>query len=653
MSRRAIVKLAQQAVWDIEATGLESMPLAVSYLRAFAEKDVTLKKELDIEICNFGGSATSLDIVRTMVESDEPDMVCFSVYGWNLSLFGKVAETYRQFKPEGWIVFGGPHVTDQAERILRIYPEVDIIVNYEGEETFSEILRSYLAGKRKNDLFHIDGISFKSGDGRIVNTPKRERIVNLDEIPSPFLTGTMPLIKENGDFMYDVALMETSRGCPHKCAYCFWGGAIGQRVSFFSIDRLKEEIELFGRLKVREICLCDANFGMTEHDEEFIEVLIKTKEKYGYPRRIVTSWAKTKRRPFYRMLERMNETGVETSFSLSLQSLHAPALEIMERRNPDWEDCKQFCIVTSDNNLEVYGELMWGLPGETYESFVQGYDRLSEYVPRIAVYPLLLLPNTKYYLMRHELGIRTLKAGRDDFEYVLAHNTMSFSENREMHKFIFWARILFEYPFFRHIMHPLRILANISQADIIFSLDRWIDKNDNRVLTALCNFRNKVADTLDAYDIEKALYYTYQEPGVAVCIETWWEEQILPLAPEIYYNFFVELIKYDLLTRPIFGSNAEERKKRTDWGILDGLPTIILENEEYYIKKDNLMIFDIPELMSCIIQGVQCSFEPSPRTEALYYKVGFSDFISNHEFYHEFCGKTEQQITEETGRRRL
>ena len=86
--------------------------------------------------------------------------------------------------------------------------------------------------------------------------------------------------------------------------------------------------------------------------------------------------------------------------------------------------------------------------------------------------------------------------------------------------------------------------------------------------------------------------YIYQEPEVAVCIEAWWEEEILPLVPEIYYDFFVELIKYDLLTRPIFGSNAEEREKRTDWGILDGLPTIILGNEEYYIRKDNLMMFD-------------------------------------------------------------
>jgi radical SAM C-methyltransferase len=647
MSRKRVVKLVQKAVWDIEATGLESMPLAISYLKAFAENDFTLKRELDLEICNFGGSATSIDTLKAIATGNMSDMVCFSVYGWNLSFFGKVAETYRQFNPEGWIVLGGPHVTDQAERIFKTYPEMDIIVNYEGEITFYEILRSYLGGKTKNDLFHIDGVSFKGDDGRIVSTPKRERIRNLDKIPSPFLTGAMPLTKENGDFKYDVALVETSRGCPYKCAYCFWGGAIGQRISYFSIERLKEEIELFGRLKVREICLCDANFGMTEHDVEFVEALIKAKEKYGYPRRIVTSWAKIKRKPFYRILERMNETGVGTSFSLSLQSLHPPVLEIMERTNPDLENCKKFSDITSDNKLELYGELMWGLPGETYESFIQGYNKLSEDVPRIAVYPLLLLPNTKYYLMRDELGIRTLKAGNDDFEYVLAHNTMDFIDNCEMHKFIFWARILFEYPFFRYIMHPLRIVANISQSDIIFSLDRWIDKSDNRASSALRNYRDKVADTLDAYAIEKALYYIYQELEFALCIEAWWEEEILPLVPDIYDDFFVELVKYDLLTRPIFGSNAEQRKTRRDRGILDGIATVVLENEEYYVKEDNPMLFDIPECTSCIIKDSQCSFEPSPRLETLYYKVGFSDFISNHEFYHEFCGKTKQQIIEE------
>jgi len=653
MKKKKIIKLAQRAVWDIEATGLESMPLAASYLKAFAYKDTTLKRELDIEICNFGGSATSLDIVRRMVVGDKPDVVGFSVYGWNLNLFGNAVETYRQFKPEGWVIFGGPHVTGQAERIFRIYPDVDVIVNYEGEITFSEVLKSYLAGKTKNDLFHVDGVSFKSSDGSIVNTPRRERIANLDEIPSPFLTGAMSMTKENGDFRYDVALMETNRGCPNKCAFCFWGAAVGQGISYFSIDRLKEEIEVLGKLKVREICLCDANFGMNEHDEEFIEVLINAKEKHGYPERVVTSWAKTKRRSFYRILERMNETGVGTSFSLSLQSLHDPALEIMERKNIDLEDCKRLCAITSKNDLELYGELMWGLPGETYESFIQGYDRLSKEIPRIAIYPLLVLPNTKYYSMKTELGIKTLRVGRDDFEYVLAHNTMSLSENYRMHRFIFWARLLFEYPFFRYIMHPLQRLANISQSELIFSLDRWIDKDDAQVSAQLRNFRSKVVDALDAYNIEEALHYIYQEPEITIRIEAWWEAEILPLVPKTHYAFFVELVKYDLLTKPVWGSNVEERKKRTDLRSLDGFPTVPWRNEEYYVKNNSLIAFDVPEIVRCIIKGSRCTFQPCHKMGTLYYKVGFSDFISNHEFYREFCGKTEQQLAEEAGNRDL
>lgn len=653
MNKRRIVKLAQRAVWDIEATGLESMPLATSYLKAFAYKDADLRKELDIEICNFGGSSTSLDIVRSMVVSNPPDMVCFSVFGWNLNLFGNAVETYRQFRPEGWVVFGGPHVTDQAARIFRMYPEVDVIVNYEGEITFSEVLKSYLAGKSKNDLAHIDGISFKGSDGRVIDTPRRDRILNLDEIPSPFLTGAMPLTKSNGDFRYDVVLMETNRGCPNHCAYCFWGGAVGQRVSYFSIDRLAAEIELFARLHVMDVCLCDANFGMNKHDEEFLEAVIRAKEKHGYPKRIVVSWARAKNRSFYRMLERMDETRVGTSFSLSLQSLHAPVLEIMERKNMEVEDWRRLCAVTRKNDLELYGELMWGLPGETCESFVQGYDRLSREVPRIAIYPLLLLPNTKYSAGREELGIKTWRAGKDDFEYVLAHNTMSFADNQEMHRFIFWARVFFEYPFFRYIMYPLQKLANISQSRIIYSLDDWIDKDESQVSMRLRDLRRRVVDSLDAYNIECALHYIYQEPGIDTHIQTWWEAKVLPLVPSEYVDFFVELMKYDLLTRPIWGSNAKERDGRTSQSSLDGYPTIMLGNEEYYVRRSNPTAFDIPGIVGCIVEGSQCTFQPSQRAVTLYYKVGFSDYVSNHEFYRGFFGKTEQQLAEEAARDEL
>ena len=103
-----------------------------------------------------------------------------------------------------------------------------------------------MGGLNKNELDHISGISFQR-DGHVVTTPERARIVNLDDIPSPFLEGILPYRDQYGKAIYAVVLMETNRGCPYKCAFCYWGGAIGQKVRAFSRERLREELNLFAR----------------------------------------------------------------------------------------------------------------------------------------------------------------------------------------------------------------------------------------------------------------------------------------------------------------------------------------------------------------------------------------------------------------------
>ncbi|NEE14646.1 B12-binding domain-containing radical SAM protein, partial [Streptomyces sp. SID7499] len=101
--------------------------------------------------------------------------------------------------------------------------------------------------------------------------------------------------------------------------------------------------------------------------------------------------------------------------------------------------------------LDAYAELIWGAPGETVDSFLTGYDQLSAHVPRIAVYPLLLLPNTSYTENREEHGFVTVRGDSDDFEYVLANRTVSVAENTMMQRFMFWARMMGENMYFRHI----------------------------------------------------------------------------------------------------------------------------------------------------------------------------------------------------------
>ena len=73
---------------------------------------------------------------------------------------------------------GGPEVSYDASAFLEAFPQVELVMNGEGEKTLTELLQ-VPEGK---SLEEIDGITWRDQDGQIhVNQPRF--LMNLDEIP--------------------------------------------------------------------------------------------------------------------------------------------------------------------------------------------------------------------------------------------------------------------------------------------------------------------------------------------------------------------------------------------------------------------------------------------------------------------------------------
>lgn len=652
MVSRKKIWLAQQAVWRAKQGGRKSMPLAAGYLKSMVEADEALASESDVRIFNFSGADSTLGVIKEMFLDELPDVVGFSILGWNYNLFGRVSETYRQLKPDGWVMWGGTHAANQAERIFGSFSSVDIVVNGEGELCFLDIMRAYISGRSRHELDDIEGISFKMPDGRIKTTNPRPRIMDLNIIPSPFLTGAMPITNSSGDFLYDSALLETNRGCPYACAFCYWGGAIGQKIRSFSIDRLSEEIELLARSGAEDIVLCDANFGMLNADEEFLEICIKAREKYGFPKHIMTSWAKNKGKTFYGIVRRMKETGFHSSFNLALQSLSDPVLKDMGRKNMkvnEWEDLAEWL---EKEGMDLYGELIWGCPGESYDSFLESYDALAKHVPHIATYPHMMLPNTTYTQKKREFGIVTWRGEEHDFELVLSHNTMSVADNRRMHRFLFWSRLLVEHLVFRNIWIPLRQLCGITQSQVLLDLDQWVNKHDDEVSATLRACRDQVVEALEPSSrlIEQGLEYIFTEPAFDPLIEDWWREDILPRIDEPKQQFFMNLLRYDWLTRPIYRRAARPSSINGDNGTRDHareqpseLSLIEIGGEQHYVRENIEFDYDVPALLAKLKGGEKCDFSPQSTVLTFYYKTGFcSDMSLYHNAHNKaFFGTTQ------------
>ncbi len=115
----------------------------------------------------------------------------------------------RERYPDRTLVLGGVGTKAVEEKVLRRAPWIDVICRGEAERTGPELLATL---RRGGDLAGVRGISFCAG-GRIVHTPDRERITDLDSIPLPAF--------ERVDLKrYAGYGMMTSRGCPYPCTFC-------------------------------------------------------------------------------------------------------------------------------------------------------------------------------------------------------------------------------------------------------------------------------------------------------------------------------------------------------------------------------------------------------------------------------------------------
>lgn len=622
-SQRKRVALVQKGIWDMTR---ESMPLAAGYFKAMIESDADTRRSYQVDICNFGGGATLLDMARVLLlEAPAVHVLGFSVLGWNFDDFCKLAELAKQLHPDVLTIFGGNHVTDQGSRVLQRCPAVDVVVNGEGELTIVELLRAYAAPDFRAALPDIAGITYRASDGSVRTTTPRPRIVDLDVIPSPILTGAIELRTADGQPRYDVVLLETNRGCPYSCSFCYWGGATGQKVRKFSPDRLRRELEFCAEQQVERVILCDANFGMFREDEDFVDTFIEVRQSYGYPLNFDTSWAKNKGPVFYRILEKMKGAGLHSAFTLALQSLSPAALTTMRRRNMkvnDWEDLVERL---NERGMDSYAELIWGIPGETRESFLAGYDELALKVSRVAVYSHLILPNTEFYENRQDYGLVLIRGADDDFEYVLQHESMTFDENRRMHAFLFWARVIGEHRVLRHIWKPAHNLAGLKPSALLASLDAFMSRQTDPLARDLTRRRDRVVDRLDTTKIKEALLLVHRQERLHPLLRAWWVHHVLPNVSGRHRALLADVLEYDLVTMPVAHAG----------------PDVTVLDDDHYVRRDIAFQYDVPQFLE---KPGTSAPEPEPVIYDITFRRGFEHHIDSHELVEEYAGRPIRRI---------
>jgi radical SAM superfamily enzyme YgiQ (UPF0313 family) len=327
-------------------------------------------------------------------------VVGLSTYIWNKKYNTELAKALKKLNPEILIVQGGPEPPIENKEFFSLYPFIDICVKQEGEVAFKRILENL-----DGDFMSIKGLLVNE-NGKTINTGVSSRIENLDEIPSPYLTGIFDdLIAANPGAVWN-ATLETNRGCPYQCTFCDWGSLTYNKIKKFGLERVFQELDWIGEHHCDFLSITDANFGIfPERDSLIADKLIEIQQTHGFPTSYTISWAKNQKREIVEIVKKLIFVGgAKIGLNLSVQTLDENTLDIIKRKNLETNRIQEVFDLCEANNIPLYTELILGLPGETLETWKANFFKLFKIGNHtgITVYQAQLLENAEMNLSQRE-----------------------------------------------------------------------------------------------------------------------------------------------------------------------------------------------------------------------------------------------------------
>jgi radical SAM superfamily enzyme YgiQ (UPF0313 family) len=339
------------------------------------------------------------DDARLTEVAAEPGIFLFSNYIWSSDRNLEMSALVKRVNPFSITVHGGPDTPKyeaDVEEYFAAHPHVDVTVRGEGEATFAEMLDALrgAVGDGPPDLSvlgDVPGLSYRDGD-RVVRSADRDRIAELDTIPSPVLTGLFDGFIPAGSS--GAVVLETNRGCPYGCTFCDWGSATLSRIRKFDLDRVFAELEWCARHEMLTVGIADANFGIFERDVEIAQKIADLKAVYGYPRFVGNNYAKNTVKHLSQIIEIFTEAGIVCEGKMSMQSLDEGTLATIRRKNIKVEKYNDLSAEFRKNRLPLSVDLMMGLPGSSPETLRNDLQGCIGRDVRVILHATMLLPNS-------------------------------------------------------------------------------------------------------------------------------------------------------------------------------------------------------------------------------------------------------------------
>jgi len=342
------------------------LPINLAYLAAVLERD---GHEVSVTDC----SAVDMDYekLKTTLASLNPDLVGITSMVPTTPSALKSANVAKEACPNTKVVMGGLHATFMDEEFLNEEAAIDIIVRGEGEQTLTE-LAAMAANPNLKKLSAIDGVTFRRG-GKVVRTPDRAFIENLDDLPFPAF-GYFPLDNYRL-FGRKILPAITGRGCPYRCSSCITPKMFRGTFRLRSPKNVVDELEL-GKNKFGAEAFSFYDDTLTFDRNRILEICDQIKSrKLDLPWDCQTRVDKVSKE----ILAKMREAGCQQI----LFGVESGCQKILDNINKQTtvEQNEKAIKLAKEAGIFVTISMIIGYPGETKTSLKETLDFIKKVKP--------------------------------------------------------------------------------------------------------------------------------------------------------------------------------------------------------------------------------------------------------------------------------
>lgn len=424
------------------------VPAAIGMIAEYVEKN--LKDLPRIKLFKYPE-----DLSQQLLK-DQPDIIGFSNFIWNSFISDAFMKKIKEVFPKIITVSGGPNfptVIEEQRDYLKKKNWINYYIVKEGEHPFYLLVKA-IKEKKFEIIKDLPNLVFYE-NGNFYSSNKSERISDLSQIPSPYLSGRLDSFLD-GKLL---PIIQTNRGCPFSCTFCTEGQLYWNKVKTKPRSIVSEEIEYISHKMSKlseskrrtDLIIADSNFGMFEEDLETCKILAKSQKEKNYPKYISVATGKNKKE---RVLEAAKIVNGSMKVAGSVQSLDSDVQKNIKRSNISSDQIVEVALKATEIGANTYSEVILGLPGDTK---VKHFDTLRRLVESsfttISMYQLMILPGTemgseetkKKYQMKTQFRVVPRSFGYYDVlgetisvaeieEICTSTNTLSFEDYLECRK---------------------------------------------------------------------------------------------------------------------------------------------------------------------------------------------------------------------------